>query len=557
MSSDPFDRQIEEFSKKIREYLVVYGENGQRTLKDQEDLQTRLSIIVEELQVAGDELRQQNEQLNQAQVQLAEETRRYQTLFQLAPDAYLVTDGLGVVTEANQAASELLGVPAERLAGRPVAMFFRHADLQDMLDHLRNVQQTSGGHEWETSIFPRGVTQRDVLVSLAVDHEAPGRDRRLLWLLRDVTNHREAERKLHQSQSRFSAIFGAAEMGIALMDLQGVILEANPAFQRMTGYRGEGLAGLRYQDMLSPKPDSPELRQFLSLITKGHRRYDLEHELRCKGGETIWVRTAVSLLRDRTGNPEYVLGLFEDITLLHQRNREIIELEGQLEDSAERERESLARDLHDGPLQRVLSVLFKLQCVIHDHPGGDFIPDLEAVKVDIQQVVDELRVTSGLLRPPTLAHFGLVRATESLVDQIREAFPDVNINLEIDNTNQEYSPRVQQGAYRILQQALMNVQRHSQASDVTVRLFQTNNHLILEVEDNGLGFVVPKRWMDLTEGKHYGLVGSAERAAALGGALRIHSKPGEGTLVQVSVPVLEGEQRKHTLADLAPEIPEF
>ena len=72
------------------------------------------------------------------------------------------------------------------------------------------------------------------------------------------------------------------------------------------------------------------------------------------------------------------------------------------------------------------------------------------------------------------------------------------------------------------------------------RLFQTNNHLILEVEDNGLGFVAPKRWMDLTEGKHYGLVGSAERAAALGGALRIHSKPGEGTLVQVSVPVLGG-----------------
>jgi PAS domain S-box-containing protein len=109
-------------------------------------------------------------------------------------------------------------------------------------------------------------------------------------------------------------------------------------------------------------------------------------------------------------------------------------------------------------------------------------------------------------------------------------------------------------AVDIFQNCLTNALRHSGAQNVMVRLYQPDDHLVLEVEDNGSGFNIPASWTDLTRSGHYGLVGSAERAAGLGGVLQLRSAPGQGTLVKARIPLDEERQHKHSRGDFGPEI---
>ncbi len=94
--------------------------------------------------------------------------------------------------------------------------------------------------------------------------------------------------------------------------------------------------------------------------------------------------------------------------------------------------------------------------------------------------------------------------------------------------------------FRICQEALTNAAKHAQASEVRIRLAVTRSQVSLEIRDNGGGFVVPADWVELARQGHLGLVGMRERAEAVGGSMEISSQPGQGTRIQVVVP-LEGQ----------------
>ena len=94
--------------------------------------------------------------------------------------------------------------------------------------------------------------------------------------------------------------------------------------------------------------------------------------------------------------------------------------------------------------------------------------------------------------------------------------------------------------FRIYQAALTNVVRHAQADKVVVRLHLDAEQVMLEVEDNGRGFDLPQRWIELARQGHLGLVGMVERAEAVGGQLTVQSEPGRGTVIRVTVPRPQG-----------------
>jgi signal transduction histidine kinase len=296
---------------------------------------------------------------------------------------------------------------------------------------------------------------------------------------------------------------------------------------------------------------------FLPHVEDEPKQYEVDHRLRRKDGQTIWVHSTWTLLRDNEGKPIYLLGLLEDVTPLRERDEEIIQLGQLLDESVEKERENLARDLHDGPLQHQFGIIYHLQQIAQSQNDPELIEGLAEIREELEQVIGMLRMTSGLLRSPTLAHFGLIRGILAYIEQTQMNNPDLNIHAEISHEDGDLSTRVQQGIYRIFQHCLTNAIRHSQASNIVVRLWENDTRLNLEVEDDGAGFEVPPHWLELTKGGHYGLIGSAERAAALGGLLKIRSTPGAGTTVRVEIPLNEDAQKKQSLANLGAEIPRF
>ena len=158
------------------------------------------------------------------------------------------------------------------------------------------------------------------------------------------------------------------------------------------------------------------------------------------------------------------------------------------------------------------------------------------VIADIKHTLDGLRATASELRPPALSRFGLEKAVRSYAEDFRLKHPQLRLELSLARDRQFLSEELRLVLFRVFQEALANVVRHAQASEVHVRFSFDAEEARLEVSDNGRGFIVPNNWMASLREGHYGLAGMAERVTAAGGVLTLDSKPEGPTTVRAVIP---------------------
>lgn len=217
---------------------------------------------------------------------------------------------------------------------------------------------------------------------------------------------------------------------------------------------------------------------------------------------------------------------------------ELAEIQRRLLDSVEAERLNLAQELHDGPMQELYGLSYQVKAL-----SEGSVPGLaEALPASLEEIIQSLRVIAGELRPPSLAPFGLEKAIRSHLEQIQPVQPNIHFLLDLHPDGKQLPERVRLALFRIYQVALTNVLRHSGASQVKILLHLAGHKTILEIQDNGCGFSLPERWIELAREGHLGLVGAHERAEAVGGKLIIHSDIGEGTSIRAEVPLTQDEQ---------------
>jgi signal transduction histidine kinase len=219
---------------------------------------------------------------------------------------------------------------------------------------------------------------------------------------------------------------------------------------------------------------------------------------------------------------------------------ELTEARQRLSESREAERLHLAQELHDGPVQDLYGVRFQLGELV-ESPDGAGINQVgvSELQTSIQHVIKTLRDICGELRPPALAPFGLEIAIRSHAAHFQETHPDLAVSLDLSPDGLDLPERVRLTLFRIYQQALNNVIHHAQARAVFVQLAATAEQIVLAIQDDGCGFVVPPNWLEFARQGHMGLLGATERAEAIGGKLEITSAIGEGTVLRVVVPAAE------------------
>jgi signal transduction histidine kinase len=204
----------------------------------------------------------------------------------------------------------------------------------------------------------------------------------------------------------------------------------------------------------------------------------------------------------------------------------------------EAERARLARELHDGPVQELIALGQRAEMARRLVGRGETERAqalLEETRRAELATVEELRRLIGALRPVYLEDLGFLPALEMLVQQTAER-TSARVRLEKEGAVRRLAPEVELTAYRIAQEALNNATQHAQAQNIAVRVHSDPEGLTLSVTDDGVGFTLPPRPDLLTQAGHFGLVGMQERATRLGGTLRIHTAPGEGTRVTVRLP---------------------
>ena len=252
--------------------------------------------------------------------------------------------------------------------------------------------------------------------------------------------------------------------------------------------------------------------------------------------ETWWFRLlAATALLGALGSLAYAWHRVR-IRRVERMRDERAEIQRRLTESREAERLFLAQELHDGAVQDLYGVRFNLEMLAGAFPDDEDADALSQGTDLVQDVIQKLRVICGDLRPPALAPFGLERAIRSHAERFEEAHPALRVSLDLTPDGQTLPDPVRLALYRVYQESMNNIAKHAEAQQVHVHLALGEAEVTLEIRDDGRGFVLPERWIELGRQEHYGLLGISERADALGGRLEVGSTPGAGTTVRVVAP---------------------
>jgi len=212
----------------------------------------------------------------------------------------------------------------------------------------------------------------------------------------------------------------------------------------------------------------------------------------------------------------------------------------QITRAQEAERQRIARELHDDTIQSLIGMSRRLEALA-TYGGREHLPEAVIRRIgELETLMDNtirnIRRFSQDLRPSILDDLGLLPALEGLTSDLIER-DGIQAELQVTGTTRRLAPEVELTLFRIAQEALSNVRKHAQATQVVVTVQFINGVVQMTVQDNGRGFKPPSLTSDLTTSGKLGLIGMYERARLLGGTLAIRSKPGQGTCVTVSVPV--------------------
>jgi PAS domain S-box-containing protein len=356
--------------------------------------------------------------------------------------------------------------------------------------------------------------------------------------------HRRGER-LAATQQRFRAIFDQTFQFIGLMSVDGTLLEANQTALGFAGIRAEDVIGKPLWETAwwaHSAPLQEQLRQAVGAAAAGEVvRFEATH--RAADGGLRFVDFSVKPVRDDRGFVVLLIPEGRDVTERKEAEQTVAESREQLQRLAgglimarEEERTTIAREIHDVLGQTLTALKMDTGWI------GSRLPDasaalrakLAAMSALIDDAVATVRRIATDLRPGVLDDLGLAAAIEWQVQQFQQR-TGIPCTVHLGVAHDELDPLVSTAMFRILQESLTNVARHSHASRVTVTLEHRGGDLVLEVRDDGVG-IAPE---DASTARSIGLTGMRERAQLVGGECSISGAAAGGTTVCVRVPQRE------------------
>ncbi len=346
---------------------------------------------------------------------------------------------------------------------------------------------------------------------------------------------KQALTMLRQSEEKYRELFENAYDAIWLHDLDGNMLAANKACEKLTGYSPEELMNACIC-RLFPECSRSCIEQIeLRLLKNEHVEHRCEGELIKKRGEKAVVQITTSLI----AHDGQVVGFqhsARDVTDERQLQENLHYYLQQVTIAQEEERKRIARELHDETLQNLITISRQLEkFTSSDALWEESVEAVRGFKKQIEVAVQEIRRFSHDLRPSVLDDLGLLPALELLADDLDKQ--GIATTFKVVGEARRLVPEVEVMLFRMAQEAVRNIWRHSQASVAELVVEYRDAMVRLNIRDDGKGFRLPQRVEDLAGLGKLGLTGMHERARLLGGTLTLKSKQGKGTTVTIEVPV--------------------
>jgi len=341
----------------------------------------------------------------------------------------------------------------------------------------------------------------------------------------------ERDASLTETLEQLQLAAAAANVGMWSRPINGTTLWLSQKAGDILGFpSGEQFTRDDFYQQIHPE-DRPLLATLIRELEEGKNEFQFEYRIVSKVGNLRWIHSRGKV--DMVNGARFVRGAIVDITKLKIAEQAIHDLSGKLINAQEKERAHLARELHDDLSQRIALLSIQLT-TLRNKPRDleyvksqldQFVSDVKRLSVDVHRISHELH-------PARLTQLGLESALHGLCHELSAAHP-LEIDFESENLPRDLHQDTSVCLYRVAQESLQNVIKHSGAVSARVSIKLENGRIRLSVSDNGNGFDPQATRAKAT----LGLISIDERMRAVKGEAKVISAVGAGTIIEVYVPV--------------------
>ncbi len=468
----------------------------------------------------------------ESQKQLQQNEEKFRTLIEQASDGIFISNFKGEYIDVNSNGLKLSGYTIEELKKLTIYDLIPPGDEES---NPIKMEELFGGN---VVINERRMKCRDgSIINVEISAKLLT-DGRFLGIVRDITTRKKAEEALKQSEEKYRLLFYQNPMPMWMISIpERNFLDVNAAAIDFYGYSREEFLSMNIMD-IRPQNEVEPVKIAISSLPKGINRAGTWTHLK-KDGSRIRVNIiSHDILYE--GKPAKLI-LANDVSerllaeeKLQESHEAFRQLATHLESVREAERTHMAREIHDELGQQLTGLKMDISWLNKRIKSED--EDVQQKIQETIQLIDStvksVRRIATELRPSILDDLGLVAAMEWQSEEFEKRFR-IKCVFKSRVTNENIPPELTTGIFRIYQECLTNVLRHSEATAVTSFLDIVENQLRLHITDNGKGFVVE----EIVNKKTLGLLGMKERASLMGGSYEIYSNPGKGTSILIIVPL--------------------
>jgi PAS domain S-box-containing protein len=508
--------------------------------------------------------------------------RNQTSLIELFPmAAYAVRAPDGVIAWFNSRAVELWGrVPAlgdtdERFCGayklyRADGTHMAHCDTPVALA----LETGTSVHEQEVTIERPDGSRVTVSVHIDPIRDHGGAIVGVVNFFHEISERKQAER----STALLAAIVDSSDDAIVSKNLDGMITSWNRGAERLFGYSSQEAIGQNIR-LIIPPDRWDEESKILARLSQGERVDHFETVRQRKDGTAIDISITISPVKDAAGrvigaskvgrdiserkqtearlkelHDHLELRVSERTAELQEKNQELVkqtevvrDLSGRLLQIQDEERRRIARELHDSAGQLLAAINMNISKVAREKEklstgAGRSVEEAADL---VQQALVEIRTMSHLLHPPLLDEVGLESAIRGFIEGFAQR-SKIDVNLVVAPGFERLSPDQEIAIFRVVQECLTNIHRHSGSRKAEIRLTREHGCIHLEVSDEGKGIPLDKLDLNSPATLGVGFRGMRERIRQLGGTLQVHSNGNGGTSVEATLPMSSLEHNKTT-----------
>ncbi|MEI8084724.1 MAG: ABC transporter substrate-binding protein [Paludibacter sp.] len=477
---------------------------------------------------------------------LLESNELFHSIIKASPEDITITDLEGIIIMSSPAALSLFGYKNKNdFEGHLISEFIVPEDRQRAMENVVLMFQGIMTGVGEYRGLRADGTCFDLEVNAEFIRDPEGKPIKMIYITRDISDRKLVEERLKQSEQNYRMLIETANEGIAV-SYDMYFKYVNPRMLDLTGRTQEELMSIPYEEFIHPDDRefvmSNKAKRMAGNVIVSRYQFRFVH----KDGSIRWME--MSGAKIEWENKPAIINFITDITERKEAEQQLSNSQEQLKNFAahlqnvrEEERALLAREIHDELGQILVAVKIDMgmlrQKVIKcntDNENNDVLEKLNQLYILVDNTIKTTRRIMTGLRPEVLELLGFVETTKIHLTEFQNRY-SINTEFHCNVMALKITDQQSVALFRILQESLLNVSRHAEASLVKVEIKVEHEKLIMKIVDNGKGFDENNKGRS----DSYGMIGMKERVFLLDEQMTISGKIGKGTTVRVEIPYKE------------------